>query len=133
MSFTGGDRDPVERSSGRRQAERTASARSYRIGQVAAATGLSPYLLRYYGRRGLIAPDRDASGRRVYRGEHLARARLLAQWRARGLALPDLRAALDGSRQQIHERIRANAEDAIRRIGAIRILTERLGKQPRRS
>jgi DNA-binding transcriptional MerR regulator len=51
-----------------------------RIGELAAATGSTPRLLRYYEERGLLRPERDHNGYREY-GEHL----ILKVQRIRGL------------------------------------------------
>jgi len=41
-----------------------------RIGELAAATGVSVRALRYYEEQGLLAPERTAAGQRAYDPEH---------------------------------------------------------------
>ncbi len=57
--------------------------RTMTIGEAAAATGLTERALRLYEARGLLAPGRDAGGRRAYGAEEmLALARIAALKRA---------------------------------------------------
>lgn len=44
-----------------------------RIGELGAATGVAPRLLRHYEAQGLLTPDRDSRGWRVYDETHRAR------------------------------------------------------------
>jgi DNA-binding transcriptional MerR regulator len=62
------------------------------IGEAAAATGLSAHTLRYYEGEGLIPQvERDASGRRRYRPEHLRWIGLLDRLRVSGMSIARMR------------------------------------------
>src|SRR5437588_11305134 len=71
------------------------------IGELARRTGATACALRFYERRGLLAPVRRDSGRRRYDHEAVRTVRLLlgAQWA--GFSLEEIRVLLgsyDGSR-----------------------------------
>lgn len=69
-----------------------ASAETYRIGELAARSGLTPDALRYYERLGLLPhPPRTAGGFRVYPTGTLARLRVITQAQAQGLTLNEIR------------------------------------------
>src|SRR5258706_91425 len=61
------------------------------IGELAAEAGMSPDALRYYERRGLIAPTRrTAGGFRVYPSEVIDRLRFIKQAKQNGLTLREI-------------------------------------------
>lgn len=63
------------------------------IGELAAATGRSAHTLRYYEKAGLIPEvERDASGHRRYREEHVRWVGLLGRLRASGMSIERMRA-----------------------------------------
>lgn len=65
---------------------------SSHIGEVAAASGLTPDTLRYYERLGLLsAPQRTSGGFRVYPPQTLARLRFIKQAQTLGLTLHEIR------------------------------------------
>jgi len=64
--------------------------------QAAAKLGISTKALRVYEERGLITPDRSATGWRAYGAEDMARAARIASLRALGLSLAQVEAALRG-------------------------------------
>jgi MerR family Zn(II)-responsive transcriptional regulator of zntA len=67
------------------------SADSYRIGEVAAATGVTVETLRFYEREGLLSvPRRSASGARRYGDDSIGRVRFIKQAQAVGLTLRDI-------------------------------------------
>ena len=93
------------------------SAGSYRIGEVAAATGVTVETLRFYEREGLLSvPLRSANGARRYGDESLGRVRFIKQAQAVGLTLRDIE-VLVKSRQDTSR----NACQKIRTILATRI------------
>ena len=57
-----------------------------RIGDLAAATGISPRLLRYYEEQGLLAPGRSRSGYRVYTTSDVETVQRIRQLLAAGLS-----------------------------------------------
>ena len=67
----------------------------FTIGQVAAATELSPKAIRLYEADELITPERTEAGYRLYRDEDLAVLHFVRQARVLGLGLADIKAILD--------------------------------------
>jgi len=68
-----------------------------RVGEVAAATGLTVRALHHYDEIGLLAPcARTEAGYRVYSDDDLRRLYRIVALRRLGLALADIRALLDG-------------------------------------
>ncbi|HUF48594.1 MAG TPA: heavy metal-responsive transcriptional regulator [Vicinamibacterales bacterium] len=69
-----------------------APTRTYRIGELAARTGLSADTLRYYERAGLIdAPARTSGGFRLYDEHDAARLTFIRRAQAVGFSLDDIR------------------------------------------
>jgi DNA-binding transcriptional MerR regulator len=67
-------------------------AGSYRIGELARATGLSIKAIRFYESRGLLPlASRTASGYRVYSDTDLQRLEFIKQAKALGLSLGEIR------------------------------------------
>jgi DNA-binding transcriptional MerR regulator len=60
------------------------------IGEVAEMTGVSAHTLRYYERAGLVEVGRDASGRRVYDSEALARVIFVTRLRMSDMPIRDI-------------------------------------------
>lgn len=92
---------------------------TYRIGELAARSGLTPDTLRYYERLGLLAPPRRTSGGfRVYPAETLDRLRFVKQAQTVGLTLHEI-AALAGFQdqgglkrcRQVHDLLRVKLVD----------------------
>ncbi|SDC87300.1 MerR family transcriptional regulator [Actinokineospora iranica] len=61
-----------------------------RIGDAAAAAGLTPRALRYYEHRGLVAPRRAVSGHREYRTEDVRRLIAVRELLEAGLTIGDV-------------------------------------------
>lgn len=61
------------------------------IGEVAARTGLTPATLRYYEKRGLIAPSGRNGLRRIYDPSVLQSLSLIMIWQKAGFALDEIR------------------------------------------
>ncbi|GHC78336.1 MerR family transcriptional regulator [Streptomyces flavofungini] len=83
-----------------------------RIGELAAATGVSVRALRYYEEQDLLSADRSPSGQRHYRPAAVERVRLIQQLYAAGLAskaIVDLLPCIetDEVAPQLLERLRA--------------------------
>lgn len=71
---------------------------TYTIGQLAAAAGVHVETVRYYERRGLLAPPpRSPSGYRLYGGADLRLLQLIARGKALGFTLAEI-ADLVGTR-----------------------------------
>lgn len=68
------------------------TSRALRIGELAAASGLTCDALRYYERRGLLPRSgRTAGGFREYDGTAVDRVRFIKQAQAHGLTLREIR------------------------------------------
>ncbi|MFG2829161.1 MerR family transcriptional regulator [Streptomyces sp. NPDC048434] len=63
-----------------------------RIGDAAAATGMTPRTLRYYEQRGLVTARRTPSGHREYDAEDIRRLQAVRELREAGLTVGDVRA-----------------------------------------
>lgn len=63
-----------------------------RIGDAAAAAGLTPRALRYYEQQGLVTARRTPSGHRTYDAEDVRRLRAVRELREAGLTVGDVRA-----------------------------------------
>jgi DNA-binding transcriptional MerR regulator len=69
--------------------------RSWRIGELAARTGVSPKTVRYYESLGLLpAPPRSPAGYRLYGPADSERLAFIARAKALGLALAEIREIL---------------------------------------
>ncbi|MES4906669.1 MULTISPECIES: MerR family transcriptional regulator [unclassified Streptomyces] len=62
-----------------------------RIGDAAAAAGLTPRALRYYEQRGLLTARRTRSGHRDYTAEDVRHLRAVRELLAAGLTIEDVR------------------------------------------
>lgn len=74
---------------------------TYRIGEVAEATGLPPTTLRYYEDEGLLPdPERSHSGQRLYRPAHIERLRFILRAKRLGLSLEEISVLADAWEHQ---------------------------------
>lgn len=69
--------------------------KGYAIGQVAARTGLPVSTLRFYADEGLVRPDRDRSGRRIFAPADLRRISFIKIAQQLGFSLQHIHAQLD--------------------------------------
>ncbi|MGI5291525.1 MerR family transcriptional regulator [Nonomuraea polychroma] len=100
------------------------NARRWKIGQLAAATGVTVRTLRHFDQIGLLCPaERSAAGHRVYTGDDVRRLyRILALRElrlplaeiARSLDGADLRETIAGQLEQVERRLRSTAAGAHR-------------------
>jgi DNA-binding transcriptional MerR regulator len=67
------------------------------IGEVAERAGVPTSTVRYYERRGLLAPDGRQSGQRRYRDETLRRLVFIGMMQDAGLALDDIAGILNAA------------------------------------
>jgi MerR family copper efflux transcriptional regulator len=82
------------------------TSRALRIGELAAASGLTRDALRYYERRGLLPRSRRTTGGfREYDGSAVDRVRFIKQAQAHGLSLsdPDRRRSSPVARHRGHD------------------------------
>ena len=68
--------------------------KSYRIGELAEALGLSHRTVRYYEEVGLIRPTRSTGGFRLFSDRDLERIRLVLRFKGLGLSLEEIRKLL---------------------------------------
>lgn len=68
----------------------------WRIGELAERAGVSVRTIRYYEQQGLLTkPRRSAQGHRLYRYGDLVRLELIAQGKALGLSLEEIKETFD--------------------------------------
>lgn len=89
------------------------------IGDVARLTGLSLRALRFYEGRGLVAPLRTASGRRVYGRGDLARLNAAIALKHAGFSLAEIAAMLKGKPVDIGRLVAARLAEIDARASAI--------------
>lgn len=107
-------------------------SRPLRIGDLAAAAGVTPDALRYYERRGLLEPSgRRASGYREYPPESVGIVRFIKQAQALGFTLVEVEellrlreavgrpAAALGAREVAVAKLR-DIDERVRQLGALR-------------
>lgn len=70
--------------------------RSFSIGQVAARTGLLVSAVRFYSDEGLVHPERNSGGRRVFLAGDIRRISFIRIAQQLGFTLPQIKAQLDG-------------------------------------
>lgn len=66
-----------------------------RIGEIAARAGVAPSALRFYEEQGLVLPERNESGIRIYARSALRRIAFIRAAQRIGLSLDEIRAALE--------------------------------------
>lgn len=67
-----------------------------RIGELAAAADIPPETVRYYERRGLLAPpERSRNGYRTYHDDALHQLRFIRAAQAAGLTLAEIRSVIE--------------------------------------
>lgn len=109
-------------------------ARHLRIGELAAATDLTPDTLRFYERKGLLdAPRRSAGGFRLFGPEAVDRVRFVKQAQALGLALNEIRQLVDANGttgltqcRQVQPLLRAHLAELDARLAELRGLRRSL-------
>ena len=86
-----------------------ASVERLRVGEVAAATGLTVRTLHHYEAVGLVVPNgRSSAGYRLYDSKTLDRLYHVSMLRALGLSLPQIRAVVDGGPPKLRTALAAH-------------------------
>ncbi|ANZ60919.1 hypothetical protein AYR62_12035 [Secundilactobacillus paracollinoides] len=67
-----------------------------RIQEMAAESGLTTYALRFYERKGLVTPKRDARGDRDYSPVEQSAVHRIAMYRRAGLSVEEIKAIFTG-------------------------------------
>lgn len=109
---------------------RTAKKR-FQIGPIAKATGVSIQAIRYYERRGLLAPVlRRDSGYRIYGEEALQKLRFIKNAQELGFPLKEIRSLLrlrgGQSRQRLKRKVATHAAIVKEKIAFLRAIDKAL-------
>ena len=93
--------------------------REYTIGRLAEAAGVHVETIRYYERRGLLAPPaRTASGYRIYVDDDLALLQLIARGKALGFTLSEIGELVGSSGSRSVDEVLAAAQDKAEALAA---------------
>jgi len=92
------------------------SGEIWTIGEVAGRFGLATHVLRHWEEVNLLAPERDAAGRRRYRDGDVVRVAVILRSKAAGMSLEQIHALLDGQVADRHEVLDAHVRDLDRRM-----------------
>lgn len=90
------------------------------IGAAAERFGLAPHVLRHWESMGLLAPGRDATGRRRYGAADLTRVAVVLRAKEAGLALDTIRTLAAADPAPRRDVLRREAETLRARIAAAR-------------
>lgn len=97
------------------------------VGQLAERFGLATHVLRHWEDEGLIVPERDAAGRRVYGEGDAYRVAVIISSKAAGMSLPQVRALVDATADDRRAVLTAHLADLEQRMAEMersRFLTE---------
>ncbi|WP_171074037.1 MerR family transcriptional regulator [Nonomuraea basaltis] len=101
------------------------NGRRWKIGELAAATGVTVRTLRHFHQIGLLCPaERSAAGHRVYTGDDVRRLYRILALRELRLPLAEIAHSLDGA--DLHATIRRQLQQVERQLAAQRALHRRL-------
>lgn len=101
--------------------------RVWKVGALAARTGLTIRALHHYDSLGLCRPSRrTTSGHRLYTADDVSRLYQAAALRRLGLGLTEIAAALEGPRSQLTEAVRRHLADTTERLAAMARLRSNL-------
>src|SRR3954452_17870076 len=90
------------------------------IGEVASRVGLETHVLRHWEDVGLLAPARDAAGRRRYGRDDVVRVATVIRSKAAGMSLDQIQVLLDGEAAGRHQVLEAHIADLDRRMEEMR-------------
>ncbi|MEV5725893.1 MerR family transcriptional regulator [Streptomyces pharetrae] len=88
------------------------------IGALAGRFGLAAHVLRHWESTGLLAPARDAAGRRRYGPADVVRVAVILRGKEAGLSLEAIRTLVAGGHRVRSEVLRREAEELHARIAA---------------
>jgi MerR family transcriptional regulator, thiopeptide resistance regulator len=100
--------------------------RSWKVGELARATGLTIRALHHYDEIGLLVPARTESGHRVYGPADVERLYRVLALRGVGMGLDDIAAALDDDGVSLIETVRRHVAVVEREIDQRQRLLDRL-------
>ncbi|GAA3592682.1 MerR family transcriptional regulator [Agrococcus terreus] len=95
------------------------SSATWAIGELAERFGLETHVLRHWEDRGLLAPERDAGGRRRYGEADAWRVAVILASKAAGLGLEQIRALVDGEARDRHRILEAQLAELDARADAL--------------
>jgi MerR family transcriptional regulator, thiopeptide resistance regulator len=99
----------------------------WRIGDVAARTGLTARTLRYYEELGLLKPsERLVGGHRVYANDDLRRLYRISLLRQLGMSLSDIARELDDSSSELSDTVGRHIAQVDQRLAALSRHRERM-------
>jgi MerR family copper efflux transcriptional regulator len=90
------------------------------IGDVAERCALETHVLRHWEDVGLLAPARDAAGRRRYGRDDVVRVATVLRSKAAGMSLDQIRVLLDAGAPERHQVLEAHIDDLDRRMEEMR-------------
>lgn len=96
------------------------------ISQFSSRTGISASALRFYERKGLLAPRRLANGYRAYGPEQVDEAKLINSLREVGVSVADIRHFLGQDQERRRQLLAQWHLDAEERLAALRVATQYL-------
>jgi DNA-binding transcriptional MerR regulator len=97
------------------------------VGDLASRFDLETHVLRYWEDMGLLSPERDSAGRRIYREDDAYRVAAILTSKAAGMSLEQIRTLVDDTAEGRRAALRAHLEELDRRQAEIersRHLTE---------
>jgi MerR family transcriptional regulator, copper efflux regulator len=86
------------------------------IGDIAERFGLATHVLRHWEAAGLLAPHRDAGGRRRYGSDDVYRVAVILRSKAAGMSLDQIQVLLDADARDRHAVLEAHVADLDRRM-----------------
>lgn len=92
---------------------------AWRIGELAERFGLDTHVLRHWEAVGLLAPERDAGGRRRYGEPDAYRVATIVASKAAGMSLEQIGAMLGGESRDRHRILDAHLADIDASIAAL--------------
>lgn len=92
------------------------SGRVWSVGEAAERFGMATHVLRYWEDEGLLAPERDAGGRRRYRRGDLVRVAVILRNKAAGMSLAQIKVLLDSDSADRHTVLEAHLTDLDHRM-----------------
>jgi len=111
-----------------------AAQRHWRVGELAAATGLSVRTFHHYNAIGLLQPSRrTAGGHRLYSSDDVSRLAVIVILRRAGLALSEIKNRLDGGGVDVADMITAMIDKRVRDLESALIDTSAFGRRLRQS
>jgi len=96
------------------------STLDWSIGEVAERFGLETHVLRHWEDVHLLAPARDAAGRRRYGRDDVVRVATIIRSKSAGMSLDQIQVLLDAGAADRHQVLEAHISDLDRRMEEMR-------------